>query len=246
MDDVEINDIRTKKDFRGITFSKYKKSEVHKELLKNLYDGKIENSLNWSIELICAGHYMDLWEIILLYTSKYIHSGNPKLPIYIDLRFQNFKDIVTSGYIDNEIAMRNNTKIRKLFIEIICILCNSRKKHPFQIVKVKKEEYDMTNVKMKLKAKNVEYIKDVFEKDDPKELFIALNELAYHVSRDSKNMILACYWIEWIIEYEANCKKKKETLVCERRNYSCVHTDYQKDIIWIVWNIFLNESKKKK
>lgn len=245
MNDSEINDTRLVKEFKGITFSKFKKSEVQKALLKSLNDSEIESSLNWSIELICSGHFMDLWEIILLFMSKYIHSGNPKLSIYIDLRFQNFKDIVVNGYNDNEIAMRNNEKIRKLFCEIISVLCYSRKKHPFQTIKVRQNEFDMTVVTSKLSAKHIGYIKDVFLDDDPKELFIALNELAYHISKDSKNMIQACYWVEWIIEYDAICKKKKTPLFCERRNYNSVNTNYQKDIIWMVWNLLIFESEKK-
>ena len=122
MNDNEINDIRTSKDFTGITFSNFKKSEVKKQLLNDLFKGKVENSCYWGTELICAGHYMELWEIILLYTTKNIHLGNPKLPIYINMRFQNFKQIVELGYTQNEMAMRNNPKIPKLFNEILMTL----------------------------------------------------------------------------------------------------------------------------
>ena len=161
------------------------------------------------------------------------------------MRFQAFKDIVQNGYVDNEIRMRNNEKIRKLFSEIICVLCQSIKKHSFETIKITEDDFMMTSMTDRLKAKNVYYVQPVFQKGDPKELFIGLNELAYHVSNDSKNMVSACYWIEWIMEFVARCKKKKEKCECERRSHSFIQSKYQMDIIWIVWDIFLAESKKK-
>ena len=37
--------------------------------------------------------------------------GNPLLPTYLNLRFNDFKSIANGGYMGNEIKMRNNTKI---------------------------------------------------------------------------------------------------------------------------------------
>ena len=235
---VDINDIRTAVDFKKITFSKYKKSDAKKEILKHIRDGKIEEACYWGSEFICAGHLLDLWEILFESISKNIHTTNPKLPIYLWIRFEVFKNILSKGYLNNELQMRNNEKVRKLFAEIITIICLSRKNHPLSIVKVDKKDFHMLNLTNNLKAKNILYGKRFFRNGDPKELFVAVNELSYHLSKDSKNSHKACYWIEWIIQFGSISKKKGE-----RRAFIEVESKFQMDLIWIIWEIILFYSK---
>ena len=244
MNEYEINDIREKKDLKGATFSNYKKSEVKKTLIQQMYKENLEQSLYWSCELICSGAYMDLWEIILLFISKYIHLGNPKIAIYIELRFQHFKSIITGGYIGNELPMRNNEKIRTLFGEIITVLCLSPKRHSFDTIKISKDnDFNLTHLQNRFKAPNTNFADIAFKKDDPKELFISINELSYHLSKQSRNLVDACFWIEWIIEYETICKQQKKILKCERREKIPVDPKFQTDSIWIIWDIIINNIK---
>ena len=241
MDPTEIDDARLEKDFKDKSFSGYKKCDVKKELIENLLKSRVENSCYWSAELVCSGNFMDLWEIILLYTCKHIHVGNPKLPIYIDMRFNTFKAILKCGYVGNEISMRNHANIRKLFCEIISVLCLSTKKHSFEKLKVKNEDFDMTSFSDKLKAPNVKFIEDIFSENDPKEIFIPLNELSYNIYIG--NSVQACYWIEWIMEFESKCKKKKEKCEGSFRTFPPVENKYQNDIIWIIWDLLNNKLK---
>jgi hypothetical protein len=246
MEDSEINDVRLQKEFKGASFSKFQKQKVKLQLIANIYNCKIEGACYWSAELICAGYFIDLWEIIINYVGKYIHVGNPKLPIYIQLRFNTFKDILNNGYVNNELKMRNNEKIRKLFAELICILCYSPKKHSFESIKIKNDEFDITQLTNRLKAINITHSRDFFLPEDPKELFIPINEFAYHISKESSNNVCACYWLEWIIQFEIICKNKRQKSVCERRAFIPVTSCSQKDLIWIIWDGILKETASRK
>ena len=228
--------------FKNITFSKYQKSKARLELIKNLYDDKIENACYWSAEFICAGHYLDLWDIILYYAYKYIHNGNPKLALYLNMRYNNFINILYSGYNENILKMRNNDKIRKLFCELICVLCYSNRKNIICEVKLdKNNSFEISSMSEKFKAPNIGYIDVILRPDDPKELIIPINELVFNLI--SKNIIQVCYWYEWIIEYENICIKKKRKCVCDNRMYA--PNGHSHDIIWIIWDLFLHESSKR-
>lgn len=245
MDVSEINDLREENEFKGFSFSKFKKADVKKELLNSLIYSKIEPACYWSAELICAGHYSDLWEIIILFFSKFVHLNNTQISVYLEMRINDFKTILNNGYSDCILRLRNNEKIRKLFCEIMCVLCDAKRRHSFDNVKIKNTDLNILTIKDKFKALSTEYGAEIFNTEDPKELFPFINEMAYSVSVYGNNQMDACYWIEWIIEYENRCKALKEPLYCERRNFTKVDSKLQKDIIWIIWDLFLKESKKR-
>jgi len=240
MENVEINDIRTHGEFKGISFSNFKKTEVKKQLIENIMKGKVEPACYWTAELICAGHYTDVWETILCYVGKHIHLGNPKIVIYLQMRFEIFKNIMSQGHFFDELQTRNSIEMRKLFAEIISTITLSNKKNSFEAIKInREEEFDMTQMTERLKAPAVTYIEPVFKKEDPKELFIALNEFAYNISNERKNMLSACYWIEWIVDFDVICKNRKTPCYCERRTFVNVEKKFSRDTIWILWDALL-------
>jgi hypothetical protein len=241
-----INDIRQISEFKGNTFSKHSKIEVRKALLINISKSKIESACHWCAELVCSAHFVEIWEIILFYLGKNIHLANPKLIIYIESRYMAFKSIVENGNVTNLLQLRNNTKIRKLFAEIICILSQSKTNHSLEAIKIDSEvDFNISNLTEILKAPSTQYSEPYFEKKDHKGIFIAINEFVYCLSCDKPNMKTACFWIEWIIEFEIFSKKRKDVFSCHKRTHIEVENCHQKDAIWLIWDIIIDFSKKK-
>jgi hypothetical protein len=201
--------------------------------------GKVEPACYWCAELVCSGHFSDIWEYLLLYMAKYVHLGNPRLPIYMEMRYGVFRNIMNGGTYVREMDLRNDEKIRKLFAEIICTLTLSVKKPSIEPLKINRaEEFDMTFISDRLKAPSMEYAAPLFRPKDPKELFIAMNEFAYCLSAGSANMMDACYWIEWVIEFDGLCRSRKQVCKCEARANTPVERKFCGDIIWMVWDAF--------
>jgi hypothetical protein len=215
-----IQDIRLSDQFKVFTFSKYQKSSVKKEWISSMLKENVEASCYWTTELICSGLFNELWELIIFFYAKHIHGGNPKIPAYLVMRFDQFKQEAIQ--VTNEMELRNNMCVRKIMTEIICVLCKSKKQNSYDVIDIGK---DIVIVKSKLIAPTIEYNKG-FKPNDPKELFIPINELGYAIF--SKNHRVACYWIEWILLFlhKQKCKSIERTY----------HPKYTTDGIWIVWD----------
>lgn len=241
---TSIDDIRVKNDFRKISFSGFKKTEVVKKLQDSIVNGKMEEALYWCFELVCSGHFLVLWEAIFSTMSKSIHIGNPKLAIYVEMRSNEFKSIVNNGYVDQELLLRNNEQIKTLFSEIIFIFANSHKKYEIHPIKIKEDDLSMKNINHLLKAPSIQYAKDVFRDDDPKEIFIALNEFMYNLSADAASSRNASFWFEWILLLHKVYQKKKLNLHISPRLNSSIQQKFQNDIIWIIWESIQTTAKR--
>tara|TARA_B100000902_G_scaffold350183_1_gene359293 strand:+ start:1777 stop:2829 length:1053 start_codon:yes stop_codon:yes gene_type:complete len=240
---TEINDIRETPEFKGLSFSNYKRSDVKKQLVNNLLNGKIEHSNYWCAELICSGNYSELWDTIISFISKHIHTANPKIFLYIQNRIDIFKNIISNKEFISELHARNDIKLRKLFAEIITIISLSNKKNGLEPVKINKnDEFDITIMPDKLKADKMDYITNIFLKKDPKEIFIALNEMYYSII--NQDYLSSCFWYEWIIEFETTCKKNKRPCIAEPRNYSIL-PKFRTNVVWIIWDILFDFIENK-
>lgn len=252
MNNTDINDIRNSKDFRGKTFSGYKLLDVKNALINKLKKENIDGGLYWCYELLCSGHINELWETIIIFIASNISILNPKIIIYSSVKCKEFDILHKNGYINYELTLRNNMSCRKLLCELIIILALSLKKPSIEkTTLLAKEDFYLENISLKLKAPSTDYIDAIFKSNDPLELYIPLNELAFCLdkSNNDKNIMHAMYWIEWIIQYEKIAKDKNIKLIAAYRNITNINELHKKDYIWIVWDIIkqntINEMQKR-
>ena len=238
--DVIINDIRDK--FKTTSFSNFKKSDLIKKLQNSIYYNKREEAFFWTCEMLCSNMLLEIWETFFILMSKYIHIHNPKLPLYIEKKYSEFRDIV--GQDDKIQNIRNNKRLRVIFCSITTVLSCSEKLTILDHLQ-NKFIFKIESLYENLKAPNTSFADLIYKQGDPVEYLIPLNEFIYHLTV-SKQKVDIIYWLNWIIEYDILCRKKKKNIGCVPRDlYQNNKKALETNIIWVVWDCLFSLLDKK-
>ena len=244
-DTCKIMDSRTLKDFKNQTFGGYNISKASSALEKAIFEDKIEPALHWALQLFLSGLITQLWNKLLSLASKSINIYNPKLPEFLYNKNQQWEAIVNNKKYakENVLVLRNHPTIRLLLAELISVLVLSRKHKLYTLPKIKKNEFIIDIFKSKLEAKNNKLIEKIIQNEDPSEIRIAINEMAYHMYNKNSNKTL--YWLSWIVEWEKINSKKYGKYECALRPIQGVDAKYFKDVVWLIWEVVNNIAKLK-
>lgn len=241
---VMIRDSRAPSEFKQCTFSKFRLTDVRREIGTALTKQQIEQAVYWSAELLCSGHQGELWEVLSIYACKQIGLACPKLAMYLRMRLDNFTAIEKKERLESVLEFRNSAAVRKLFAEISCILAFAPKRPTFEYTRIQRaEEFDLDTWTDRLRAPDMEFVGETFREEDPREMFIPCNEFAYCIAQ--RDVISACYWIEWVLEFDTLCRRKRERLHCEGRRVPGVAYKLQKEVVWMLWEVLLRAVKPR-
>ena len=229
--EVIINDSRDK--FKTTSFSNFKKNELGKKLQNSIYYNKREEAFFWTCEMLCSNMLLEIWDTFFILMSKYIHVHNPKLPLYIEKKYSEFRDII--GKDDTVQNVQNNQKLRIIFCSITTVLSCSEKLTILDHLQ-NKFLFKIESLYENLKAPNTSYVDLVYKQGDPVEYLIPVNEFIYHLTVSTQKVDII-YWLNWIIEYDILCRKKKKIIGCVSRNlYQNNKKVLETNIIWIIWD----------
>ena len=247
-DKYKINDNRSLSDFKIVTFSGFKKTDVINAVLKSIEARKLEQACFWTTECICSGYSLILWDKLVSFSSKVIHINNPKLPYYMmrkNIIFNNQINRLDSKSKDSILLLRNSQMIRNLFFDVISTLSTSLKTKRYdKYTKInEKEDFKFENIKKRLCAQMNILPLHIIHFDDPDELKIIINEFFVMSKNKQFGYDRCCFWILWLIKWEAIHKKKGEPWnVCER-NVRGVKQQHCSNVVWVIWEIIFEEVK---
>ena len=234
-----IYDIRTAKDFRNLTISGYKKSDVINAYQNSMINNKLEEAVRWGCELHSSGLEKKIWDSLYLLITKYIHLNNPKFFIYYMKRLKDYKKIIKSFPSKNyELFSRNNQEIRNMIGELTSISCITKKNNlflPNSLPKLGKNFFETGELKKRMLSTGLNEMIDFFYNSTTKEMRLAINEIYMNLISKRGTFDNLLYWYIWLEKME-NIRKKDEG----------GEKDILIDELWvmIIWRV-INTYKKR-
>ena len=210
-----IVDPRPLEEFKDKTFSGFKKKDVCNELFKSIEKGKVENTCYWITECIVSGYTLEIFEKLIIFSSKVIHINNPKLPSFLWNKYSAFInsiDHISKKERKQYIHLRNTQSIRNCLFDVSVTLTISPKTKRYDQYPKPKEDIDFSfeSIKSKMNATMQVLPSHIIKFTDPEELRIIMNELFFNLKNNLGGYERASYWISWLIQWEKINKKKKK------------------------------------
>ena len=186
--------------------------------------------------------YLSIMEDLIIYALTEINIINPRLPLYLLKKFQEFLRIY-KNFKDFSIHIRNNQESRnKLCDLIVTIVLSPKKKFP-KYSKITIEDLTNDSMRRKMIANHLQLVDQFVSVHDPL-VRIAVNEIIAYLKLSHKgtSVVENCfYWIDFIQFYEKTLSKQK--LLCRKRNHIKETHKFDNDYVWLLWEVILHYIK---
>ena len=248
--DYCINDPRLTKEFKGITISGYKRTDVVNVFYNSLFNSELENTCRWCVELHSTGLIKPILDKLELLYFKNVNISNPYFIFYYYQRKERLNELLGKFPKKSVIYSRNNQEIRNLLCELTSIVCLSKKNIVFETKSLPKLGKDFSNINLirsKIKAKDTKKIYSYLSDKDPSEVKLALNEIINILYSFDCNFNKVIYWYLWLkkitqIKLKGN-KKTDFRFKCEPYDIKGIGDNYKTEWTWPLWKIILDVLK---
>ena len=246
--EYQIIDYRSANAFKKTTFGNYQKSDVLSAFQKSITNSNVNEACHWMVELLVSGYVDEIWFKLLILHSKLINIANPLLSQYIYYRYNQYLKLIDNPNFSGEfvIKTRNVQELRNHLAEITGILAISPKNVLSKTPKITKEEFRIDNFKCLLNAVEYKLVDHICMYEDPSEVKVVANEIAYHLRLLTSSFDKCNYWIHWLLEWEKFSSKKIGKFQCGQRQKSYIKPQFHHDFIWLIWDVVFQEVNSRK
>ena len=242
-----IYDLRTSKDFKGITINGYKRSDVIKQFENCIINSKLEDAIRWVVELHSTGLHAQIWDVIQNVYFKYIHLNNPKFFFYLIKREKEYQSILTSYPPKHEVYTKNNQEMRNLYAELTSIAVLTKKNNIFcekSLPKINNKSYEKEEIKKRMLSPDLDGIHSFIYNTTKSEIKLALNEIFYHLTHKKGTFQSAVYWYIWMEKVDTLLKSPPSTTNAGG-NVIFTYKDTEGDVFFdhwttLLWNILIH------
>ena len=187
-----------------------------------------ETCCHWTMEMILSKWQDILWETILIFVAKHIHSQNPKIAIFLSK--------IKADYPNLNVPESNNNTV-EIFTFVVGVLIYSPRGIVYPTPVINSTDSEIDHVVNTLKSCNLSHvINSVMRSGDSIVLAGLLNACIQHLEACDLNNSLRV--LGWIIQMEKS-KKYKEHISCgSRYQYS--------SWVFFLWEVLVVYSQTNK
>ena len=235
---MDIIDPRTVLDFQKFTFSGHLRNHVYRVLDENIKLSHADYACYWTLELMASGLVHSCWNTIFLSTAQHINRGAPNAFLYLVRMYEKFSPYESQYSVQHMTDIRNNSDARFLLCEVSASVALCKKSKLPALPRIKYEhDFNQIVIQENLKAPSSAYARTIIKQEDPIELFVPVNELAYCLRSEVRDSIRSLYWVSWILAYATKYRADtKQYLNCSYRSNDYVDEQYLRSPVWILWS----------
>ena len=213
------------------TLAEHKTTQIVKQFRDAISNGKIEEAVHWSGELVVSGSVWQIWDTLFAITALYYYNHR-QMVVYMLDRYKRFRQAAANMA---DIELRNLGMVRSIIAEAAAVLASGDRRFKATRTPVADEMFALDHLRPRLRAPTRDLARPYILDDDPPEAAMCANEFAHALT--TQRLGDAQFWVEWIVALQRRCTKQKQPCVCGIRGTPSMAPKLRTTPSLLLWHV---------
>lgn len=209
----------------------HRTTKVVKAFRDALANGKIEEAVHWSGELVISGSVWPIWEALFGAAAQYYYNHR-QMAVYLADRYRRFRQVAIGKA---DIDLRNVDMVRSIVAETAAVVSAGDRRFRATRNQVADEMFSLDHLRPHMKAPSRDVGRPYIISADPPEAAMCANEFA-HALMNSR-LSDAQFWAEWLLAWQRRCLKQKTSCDCGARATVGVSEKHRTTPSLLLWQV---------